>query len=932
MLLAPGVQGVEEALVAARPAVAAAAGPSSSRGGTGCSRSRGRSRRGRRGRCRRRCSRAGCCPGAARPGRRRCRRRAGGCCSARARRPPPRRSRRGRSSRPGRDPPRRRSSRRAPARAAARGARRAGRGAAPRVRRSGRPRRQASTKRRAQPTATTRRTTWASRSSQPRVASQSTAGRLTQGEEADDEQDTDEAEPDPQGEPAHRAPAGDELGRARDEEGQQEQGDRASPVLAAGGDAARGGRGGRCGVRGCARAHRRLTLPWSPTIHAAPGAACEARRERPPRFRPVRCPTHPAVRGTLGGRPLPARGPGCPTTTPARSPGAPRPVRRTTTSTSSTPGAAAARPRRRRRAGPPGPAGPSGPPPRPTARSTTSTGARCRRAAPAAGVAPATRGRPANHVPRAPAARAAAGASRRALVLLLLAWVGFTVFAPWHAWSTVSRVDDAPPGDRPAAGRRAHLPPRRLRQPRGPERRRAATRSARAPRRAGAPTRSSSCTSPPGSGKPALISVPRDSYLPVPGHGKNKVNASFAIGGPQAAGPDPRAGDLAADRRLRRDRLRRLRERRRQPRRRRHLRPARHQGRQGPHRPDQGVPDPRRPDVAGVRARPLLRPQGDIGRAERQRQFLGAVMKEAATPSTVLVPWRWWSFTHSAASSVYVGEETGLVDAYRILSTMRKVSSDGALSLVVPLSDLNASTSAGSSVLWDEKRAEELFAMLSDGTALEPRRPARTASRRAELAARRAGPGALSGDVQTGPLDSIGPASRDRAPRSSRGRTGGRRRTPGGTGPPGARRRLPPSARGARPEAAPPSWRRRVGHRPRPRRPGRRRARRWATWQLNANITKVDVSDAIGTDRPTVAPEAKKAVNLLLVGSDNRIGERQRHLRQGRRRPGPALRHQPARPPLRRPDLGHRRVDPPRLDDPGARRSARRRRRRTSGS
>ncbi len=30
-----------------------------------------------------------------------------------------------------------------------------------------------------------------------------------------------------------------------------------------------------------------------------------------------------------------------------------------------------------------------------------------------------------------------------------------------------------------------------------------------------------------------LISVPRDSYLSIPGHGKNKVNAAFAIGGPK---------------------------------------------------------------------------------------------------------------------------------------------------------------------------------------------------------------------------------------------------------------------------------------------------------------------------------------------------------------------------------------------------------------
>ena len=46
----------------------------------------------------------------------------------------------------------------------------------------------------------------------------------------------------------------------------------------------------------------------------------------------------------------------------------------------------------------------------------------------------------------------------------------------------------------------------------------------------------------------------------------------------------------------------------------------------------------------------------------------------------------------------------------------------------------------------------------------------------------------------------------------------------------------------------------------------------YAAWRLNANITKLDVSAAIGTDRPTQAPEAARAVNILLIGSDTREG------------------------------------------------------------
>jgi len=46
----------------------------------------------------------------------------------------------------------------------------------------------------------------------------------------------------------------------------------------------------------------------------------------------------------------------------------------------------------------------------------------------------------------------------------------------------------------------------------------------------------------------------------------------------------------------------------------------------------------------------------------------------------------------------------------------------------------------------------------------------------------------------------------------------------------------------------------------------------YAAWRLNANITKLDVSAAVGTDRPTQAPEAADAVNILLIGSDTREG------------------------------------------------------------
>lgn len=313
------------------------------------------------------------------------------------------------------------------------------------------------------------------------------------------------------------------------------------------------------------------------------------------------------------------------------------------------------------------------------------------------------------------------GGGRRVLrgVLLLLGlWLVFVVVTPLHAWSTVSRVDAAPDGDRPAGGSgHTYLLV-------GSDSREGLTAAQRRTLGTGSAQGRRTDTVilvhvPSGSGKAALVSVPRDSFLPIPGHGEDKVNAAFAIGGPQlltatleqasglridgyaeigfggfASVVDSIGGvHLCLPRAIKDDKA--------------HI-----DLKKGCQTLDGAT------SLGYVRAR-YSDPKGDIGRAQRQRQFLGAVMKQAATPSTVLLPWRWWGFTHAAASAVLVGEDTGLADSYRILSAMRGVSDGSTLSLVVPIGDANAQTSAGSSVTWDDKRARTLFTMLREGTPLQ---------------------------------------------------------------------------------------------------------------------------------------------------------------------------------------------------------------------
>ena len=57
----------------------------------------------------------------------------------------------------------------------------------------------------------------------------------------------------------------------------------------------------------------------------------------------------------------------------------------------------------------------------------------------------------------------------------------------------------------------------------------------------------------------------------------------------------------------------------------------------------------------------------------------------------------------------------------------------------------------------------------------------------------------------------------------------------------------------------------------------------YASWRLNENISRVDIDKAVGTDRPTVATGP---LNILLIGSDTRVGEGNRGYGDGSWEPG----------------------------------------------
>ncbi|MGL5829991.1 MAG: LCP family protein, partial [Angustibacter sp.] len=220
---------------------------------------------------------------------------------------------------------------------------------------------------------------------------------------------------------------------------------------------------------------------------------------------------------------------------------------------------------------------------------------------------------------------------------------------------------------------------------------------------------------PPGGGPTVLMSIPRDSYVEIPGKGMNKINAAFAFGGPKllaatiekatgvqiddymeigfagfadmvdAVGgveicpkrdmDDPKAGlDIKA-----------------------------------------GCQQAQGPTALGYARARYSDPRGDLGRVERQREVLSAIVVKAAKPSTLANPFRAFPLASAGGGTLTVDENTGPMALGRFVLGMKSVSSGDGLSLTVPVSGTGTRGSAGSVVLWDEAQAAKVFTALRLG-------------------------------------------------------------------------------------------------------------------------------------------------------------------------------------------------------------------------
>ncbi|WP_245646893.1 LCP family protein [Microtetraspora niveoalba] len=218
---------------------------------------------------------------------------------------------------------------------------------------------------------------------------------------------------------------------------------------------------------------------------------------------------------------------------------------------------------------------------------------------------------------------------------------------------------------------------------------------------------------PDGDGRPTLVSLPRDSYVPIEGHGSDKLNAAYAFGGPELlAKTVERVTGIRID----------------------HYMEIGFGGFVGIVDAiggvnicvKQNIKDHKAginlkkgcQDMDGGTALGYVRTRAtgaipDFERTQRQRQFFSAVVQKAASPGTLLNPFTSVPLGLSAAESVAVDPGTGLFDLLSVGLAMK----DSPIATTVPTSGFPM-INGQSVVKWDSAKANRLFEALAQDKAV----------------------------------------------------------------------------------------------------------------------------------------------------------------------------------------------------------------------
>jgi LCP family protein required for cell wall assembly len=209
---------------------------------------------------------------------------------------------------------------------------------------------------------------------------------------------------------------------------------------------------------------------------------------------------------------------------------------------------------------------------------------------------------------------------------------------------------------------------------------------------------------PSNGGRPVLISLPRDSYVNIPGFGPNKINAAYSFGGPKLL-----AKTVQNNTGLRID----------------HYIGIGFGGLVNVVDAVGGVrmclPTPIHDPASGlnlksgcqtldgaealgyVRTRHQFANQ-DLQREQNQRLFLRALLRKTTSPTTLLNPFASVPAAFGAAGAVKVDKGTHLYQLLQLALALRNPETT-----TVPIANANYPTAAGDAVLWDNARANRLF-------------------------------------------------------------------------------------------------------------------------------------------------------------------------------------------------------------------------------
>lgn len=209
-----------------------------------------------------------------------------------------------------------------------------------------------------------------------------------------------------------------------------------------------------------------------------------------------------------------------------------------------------------------------------------------------------------------------------------------------------------------------------------------------------------------------VVSIPRDSYLEIPGWGSDKVNAAFAEGGaPLLAQTVELATGLRVD----------------------HYAEIGFGGFGAVVDALGGVrlclPEPLDDPLAGVDlpagcqdvngkaalgyVRSRATPRADLDRMGHQREFIGALLARLGSPAVWLNPWRWYAVPHAVVGAVSVDRGAHVWDLARLAWALR----GGPVNLTVPIGEF-AGTESGAVVVWDTAAAGALFDALRTDSAV----------------------------------------------------------------------------------------------------------------------------------------------------------------------------------------------------------------------